>query len=189
MAKYFPQIYWTFVTWGTIINFILTAIVSILFRNTVTSLIFLVLYQIYIMILYKIRLEHFAEKTFNSQKKKIITDTEFHIEFYDDYFIRQGNTEKIKYYYNDIDKCIETDTNFYLGLSKRNKIIIIQKNSCSLELINFIRKNFNNLENHIGDNSNFKGVKKYHNHNPNFIKLFMLVLFIITICSLWGALY
>lgn len=187
MAKYFPQIYWTFVAWGTIINFILTTIVAILFRNTITTLIFLVLYQIYIMILYKVRLEHFVEKVFNSQKKKIITDTEFHIEFYDDCFIRQGNTETIKYNYNDIDRCIETNTNFYLGLSKRNKIIIIQKNSCSLELISFIRKKFNNLENHIGDNSNFKGVKKYH--NPNFIKIFMIVLFIITICSLWGALY
>lgn len=139
------------------------------------------------MILYKVRLEHYAEKSFNSLQKKGRADTEIYTEFYDDYFIRQGEIETNKINYNDIDKCIETDTNFYLRFSKRNKIIIIQKNLCDLELISFIREKFKDLENHLGDKSNFKGVKKYH--NPHFIKTFMIILFIITICSLGGALW
>ena len=120
-------------------------------------------------------------------QKKEIFDMEIHIEFYDDYLLRQSEKITIKVNYNDIERCIETDTNFYLKMSKENRIIIIQKNSCDLELINFIREKFNNLENCLGDKSNFKGVRKYH--NPNFIKKFMIILFIITICSLWGSLW
>lgn len=187
MAKYFPQIYWTYVILGTILNLVITSIIAILFRNIIGTLVFFAVYQIYLMILYKVRLEHYAEKSFNSLQKKGRADTEIYTEFYDDYFIRQGEIETNKINYNDIDKCIETDTNFYLRFSKRNKIIIIQKNLCDLELISFIREKFKDLENHLGDKSNFKGVKKYH--NPNFIKTFMIILFIITICSLWGALW
>ena len=43
------------------------------------------------------------------------------------------------------------------------------------------------MENHLGDKSKFKGVKKHH--NPDFIKKGMIILFIITIASLWGGLY
>ena len=187
MAKYFPQMYWAYVIWGTILNLIITSIIAILSRNLVATLIFFVAYQIFLMILYKVRLEHFAEKSFNSMQKKGISDTEIHTEFYEDYFVRQGEVETIKINYNDIDRCVETDTNFYLKFGKKNKIIFIQKNCCDLELISFIREKFKDLENHLGDNSNFKGVKKYH--NPSFIKTFMIILFIITICSLWGALW
>lgn len=187
MSKYFPQMYWNYVIWGTILNLIITSIISILSGSLVTALIFFVAYQIFLMILYKVRLEHFAEKTFNSMQKKGISDTEIHNEFYDDYFIRQGEIETIKINYNDIDRCVETDTNFYLRFSKRNKIIIIQKNCCDLELISFIREKFKYLENRLGDSSNFERVKKYH--NPSFIKKFMIILFVITICSLWGALW
>lgn len=187
MAKYFPQIYWAYVIWGTILNLIITSIIAILSRSLVTTLIFFAVYQIYLMIIYKVRLEHFAEKSFNSMQKKGISDTEIHTEFYDDYFIRQGEIETIKINYNDIDRCVETATNFYLEFGKKNKIIIIQKNCCDLELISFIREKFKDLENHLGDSSKFKVVKKYH--NSSFIKTFMIILFIITICSLWGALW
>ena len=187
MAKYFPQMYWAYVIWGTILNLIITSIIAILSRSLVSTLIFFVAYQIFLMILYKVRLEHFAEKSFNSMQKREISDTEIHTEFYEDYFIRQGEIETIKINYNDIDRCVETDTNFYLKFGKKNKIIIIQKNCCDLKLISFIREKFKDLENHLGDSSNFKGIKKYH--NPNFIKTFMIILFIITICSLWGALW
>ena len=186
-AKYFPQIYWAFVIWGTILNLVFTAIIAIIFRNFIAPLIFFACYQTYIMIIYKVRLEHFAEKSFNATKKRSGLDSEIHTEFYEDYFIRQGETTTYKMNYEDIDKCIENDTHFYLKNKKMNKIIIIQKNACDLELISFIRKTFDNLENNMGDTSNFKGIKKYH--NPNFIKNGMIILFIITIASLWGALY
>lgn len=187
MAKYFPQMYWAYVIWGTFINFILSAIIAISLRSLVSTMIFFVCYQIFLMILYKVRLQNFAERSFNVMVKQGRVDTEIHTEFYDDYFIRQGESTTYKINYSDIDRSIENDTNFYLKHSKKNLIIIIQKNKCSLELIDFIRETFNKLENRIGDNSHFKGVKQYNNLNS--IKYGMLILFIITIASLWGSLY
>lgn len=187
MANYFPQMYWHYVIIGTVLNLIITAIIAIAFRSLLGTLIFFAVYQIYLMILYKVRLEHYTEKTFNSMLKNGSADTEIHTEFYDDYFIRQGETETLRINYDEIDKCVETDTNFYLKFGKRNKIIFIQKNACDLELISFLREKFKVYENHLGETTKFKGAKKYH--NPNFIKTFMIILFIITICSLWGALW
>ena len=187
MANYFPQMYWHYVIIGTVLNLIITAIIAIAFRSLLGTLIFFAVYQIYLMILYKVRLEHYTEKTFNSMLKNGSADTEVHTEFYDDYFIRQGETETLRINYDEIDKCVETDTNFYLKFGKRNKIIFIQKNACDLELISFLREKFKVYENHLGETTKFKGAKKYH--NPNFIKAFMIILFIITICSLWGALW
>lgn len=186
-AKYFPQIYWTFVIWGTILNLVFTLIIAIIFKNSFAILIFFVCYQTYIMIMYKVRLEHFAEKAFNASKKRDTIDDEIHIEFYEDYFIRQGQTTTYKMNYEDIDKCIENDTHFYLKNKKMNKIIIIQKNACDLELINFIRNKFKDLENHLGDTSNYKGIKKLK--NIELIHTLMIILFIATLCCLWGALW
>ncbi len=124
---------------------------------------------------------------FKSMLENGSADTEIHTEFYDNYFTRQGETETLRINYDEIDKCVETDTNFYLNFGKRNKIIFIQKNTCDLELISFLREKFKVYENHLGETTKFKGAKKYH--NPNFIKTFMIILFVITICSLWGALW
>lgn len=188
MAKYFPKrMYWIFVIRGLFLNLILSAIIAITFKSLIGTLIFFVIYQLFLMIIYKVRLEHYAEQVFNSRKKQGIIDTNFELEFYDDYFIRKGETISLTINFSDISRCIETDTNFYLEYPKQNTVIILQKNNCDLELISFIRKTFENLENHLGDNSNFKGAKKYH--NPSFIKNGMILLFIITIASLWGALY
>lgn len=187
MAKYFPQMYWSYVILGTIKNVIITSILTIFYSYPVITITWFVGYQICLMIIYKLRLEHYAEKSFNSMQKKGKYDYDFHTEFYDDYFIRQGEIETLKINYNDIDCSIETDTNFYLRFSKKNRIIIIQKELCTLELINFIRSKFKNLENHFGDSSKLKSAKKYH--NPDFTRKFMIILFIITIASLWGALW
>ena len=186
-AKYFPQIYWAFVIWGTILNLVFTSVVAIIARNFIAPLVFFICYQAYIMIIYKVRLEHFAEKSFNATKKRGGLDGEIHTEFYEDYFIRQGETTTYKMNYEDIDRCIENDTHFYLKNKKMNKIIIIQKNSCDLELINFIRSKFENLENNLGDTSSYQGVKKPI--NTNLISTLMIILFIATLCCLWGALW
>lgn len=188
MAKYFPKrMYWVFVIRGLILNLIFSAIVAITSKSLIDTLVFLVIYQILVMILYKVRLEHYSEQVFNARKKQGVVDTKFETEFYDDYFIRKGKSITLTIKYSEISRCVETDTNFYLEYPKQNAVIIIQKNRCDLELISFIRQSFNNLENYIGDNSNFKGAKKYH--HPIFIKNGMIILFIITIACLWGALY
>ena len=186
-VKYFPQIYWSFVIWGTILNLIFTAVIAIIAKNYVVPFIFFICYQIYVMILYKVRLEHFALKSFNAAKKRDGVDCVIHTEFYEDYFIRQGETTTYKINYEDIDTCIENDTHFYLRNIKMNKIIIIQKNACDLELINFIREKFKDLENNLGDNLGLTRNKK--KVNTSLISTLMIILFIATLCCLWGALW
>lgn len=186
MAKYFPKrVYWVFVLRGTLLNILLSSASALIFHNLIGTLVFFIVFEIYVMVLYKIGLEHFAEKTFNSYLKKGLVDTNLETEFYEDYFIRKGETVSLTIKYSDITRCIENDTNFYLEYPSRNLVTIFQKNRCDLELISFIREKFSNLENHLGDSSKFKGVKKYH--NPYFIKIMMIVLFVLTIMSLWAA--
>ncbi len=188
MAKYFPKrMYLPFVHKGTFLNIIFTALAAILSKSWIISLVFFLVYEIFLLIYYKVRLEFFSEKEFIKRNKGKEDETDFETEFYEDYFIRKTNKSSLTINYSEISKCVENDTNFYLEYPEKNFIIIIQKNRCDNELINFIRSKFNNLENHLEDNSNFKKMKKYH--NPNLIKTFMIILFIVTICSLWAALW
>ncbi len=187
MAKYFPQLYWPYVLWGTIINFVLSATIAILTLNTTNTLVFFTVYQVSLMLIYKFRIEDLAEKSFNYAQKKGRVDTNIHTEFYEDYFIRETETTTYKINYSDIERCIETDTNFYLKNKIKNMIIIIQKNRCSLELISFIRDKFSDLENQLGDPIKFKETKKYD--KPRLIQGGMLLLFILTIATIWISLY
>ena len=69
MVHYFPQTYWAFVMRGTILNIIFTLIIANISTLPYIALIFFVICQIFIMILYKKRLEHYAEKAYNSLQK------------------------------------------------------------------------------------------------------------------------
>ncbi len=188
MAKYFPnRMYWVFVFRGFFLNLILSAIIAIFSQSLVSTLIFFIIFQIYMMILYKVRLEHFAEKVFRAREQRGEIEKNFQFEFYDDFFIRRGKKESITISYSEIHRCVENDTNFYLEYSSKNMILILQKNRCDLELINFIREKWKDLENHLGDSSHYEKTKKCH--HSAWAKNGMLLLFILTLASLWGALY
>lgn len=188
MAKYFPKrMYWVFVIRGTILNVIISAVLAIVSQSWIATLIFLVAYEIYLLIYYKVRLEPMAEKVHNARLKRGEIEVDFETEFYEDYFIRKGKKSSITIDYSEVTRCVENDTNFYLEYATKNMVVIIQKNRCDLELINFIRNKFNNLENNLGDTSNYKENKKAT--NPNLTKTLMIILFIATLCSLYGALW
>lgn len=178
--------YLVFALRGNILNILITAFIAIISQSWIETLIFFIVFEIYLLILYRIRLGSMAEKVHNARLQRGEIEASSEIEFYEDYFIRKGKNVSITANYSEITRCIENDTNFYLEYPNQNMVINLQKNRCDLELINFIRTTFK-IENHIGDNSNFKDVKEYH--NPKFIRNFMNILFIITICSLWGALW
>lgn len=188
MVKYFPKgIYSSLVIRSLTIDLILCLAFALISGKLVNSIIFFTIFEIILMIIYWVKLDYFAGRTFESINKNGLYDESIKTEFYDDYFVRKGKNLTLTIKYQEISRCIEDDDNFYLEYLERNMIIIFQKIKCDLELINFIREKFPNIENHIGNNSNFKGVKKYH--HPKFIKNGMIILFIITILSLWGALY
>lgn len=188
MAKYFPKrMYWVFVIRGTIFNVIISALIALTTQSWIATLIFLVAYEIYLLIYYKVRLEHMAEKVHNARLKRGEIEVNFETEFYEDYFIRKGEKSSVTIDYSEITRCVENDTNFYLEYANKNMVIIIQKNRCDLELINFIRNKFNNLENNLGDTSSYKGIKKVK--NTKLINTLMIILFIATLCCLWGAMW
>ncbi len=190
IIKYFPNIYRTYhreyVIYGTIINFIFTTIIAGLYSSLVTALIFFVVYEVIYLILYKVKLEYLTARKWKHFQENGEIDKKINTEFYEDYFIRKSEKMSVTINYSEIGRCVEDNTHFCLDYSQRNMVIIIQKNACDLELINFIRRKFKNLESRLGDEPTFKTVKKHY--NPIFIKKFMIVLFVITIASLWGAL-
>lgn len=188
MAKYFPKrMYWVFVIRGTIFNVIISALIALTTQSWIATLIFLIAYEIYLLIYYKVRLEPMAEKVYNARLKRGEIEVNFETEFYEDYFIRKGEKSSVTIDYSEITRCVENDTNFYLEYAKKNMIIIIQKNRCDLELISFIRNKFSNLENNLGDTSSYKGIKK--SKNTKLINTLMIILFIATLCCLWGAMW
>lgn len=188
MAKYFPKrMYWVFVIRGTIFNVIISALIALTTQSWIATLIFLIAYEIYLLIYYKVRLEPMAEKVHNARLKRGEIEVNFETEFYEDYFIRKGEKSSVTIDYSEITRCVENDTNFYLEYAKKNMIIIIQKNRCDLELISFIRNKFSNLENNLGDTSSYKEIKKAK--NTKLINTLMIILFIATLCCLWGAMW
>lgn len=191
MAKYFPKrIYWVYIKLGTLLNLVITGFISLLFKNWIISLIFFSLLEIYIFIYYKTCLESVTERFQNNRIKKGMAEASGENEFYEDYIIISDKKSSVTINYSEISRYVETDTNFYFEYPNKNIIIIIQKNKCDLELINFIRSKFKNLENNLGDNSKIKGVDNFKNNdNTLSISYFMTFLFILTIGSLWGALW
>lgn len=188
MAKYFPKrMYWVFVIRGTIFNVIISALIALTTQSWIATLIFLIAYEIYLLIYCKVRLEPMAEKVHNARLKRGEIEVNFETKFYEDYFIRKGEKSSVTIDYSEITRCVENDTNFYLEYAKKNMIIIIQKNRCDLELISFIRNKFSNLENNLGDTSSYKGIKKAK--NTKLINTLMIILFIATLCCLWGAMW
>ena len=171
------------VRYGTILNLIFTAIIVILSKSSIEVLTFFIICEAIVMITYKIRLEKNAEKSFNTMKEKKRIDAEWNIKFFEDYFIEYGETTSCKMEYSDIERLIETDTNIYLKHGIKKIVIIIQKNKCEIELMNFIRQKFKNIEKDLENKKNIEY------KNPNFIKSGMIILFIVTIASLWGGLY
>lgn len=188
MIPYFKEIYWTYVLKGLIINIILCIIYTIISgKSLIDSWSMFTILQIIFMIYYKVNLGNVIEKDFNLLQKKENRDINYIIDFYRDYLVRKNDTVSQKFYYRDIIRCIETDTNFYLKTNIEKKVIVIQKNECELELVNFIRDNFKDIEKNLGTSSRLKQIKQCH--HPDFIRKGMIILFIITIASLWGALY
>ncbi len=194
MTKYFPN-YWFFVIKYTILNIIFTAFIAIFSKNGVATSIIFALCQIFVLLFCKIRLESLAEraymtdviKRYNLEKGTKEFEIQTETEFYETYFIRKDEKTSLKVDYSEINRCVENDTHFYLAYPPRNLIFIFQKNRCSLELINFIRNTFKTLENHLGDTAKIKGVKTYH--HPTLIITGMLILFVTTLVSLFGATY
>lgn len=188
MFPYFREIYWTYIIKkGLFINSIVCIIyIIILGRYLLFVLPLFIILQLILMIYYNINIDKVIEKDFKKLDSKVNIDNNYIIDFYNDHLIRRNRLDIIKLNYKDVIRSVETDTNFYLESLEKN-VIIIQKNECSLELVNFIRDKLKELEKDLGNIARLKKVKK--RFHPDLIRIIMIFLFVITIASLWGALY
>ena len=152
MVPYFwKKFYFNFIVKSAILNFLISIIIFVCFQHVIDVVLFFTVFFIFNLIYYKVNLSNVVTKSVRAHliKKKINIEVE--IEFYSTYLIQKKNDMSLKINYYRFNKSIETDTNFYLQYleNRKEKIIIIQKNSCTLELIQFIRKKVDNLENHL----------------------------------------
>lgn len=152
---------------------VITVNIFILF---ITAIIFKFIDIIFVGIYYKIYL------------KKNYDCIDYTLTFYKDYFEKSNASEKIKIKYNDIKKVKETNENFYMFL-KNKSCVIVMKRKCSIELIEFI----NNTILNIGKNVQYSKTrrKSISKEDPKYkkIKISLIILFIVTIASLWIGLF
>lgn len=179
-VKYFPQVYWSLVKKGTMLNILAMLLFFILGTKLIDVLIGFIVLEILILIIYKVRLPYYVSKSYSNAIKKGQIETKLHTEFYKDYFIRKGEKDSLKISYSEIGKSVETDTNIYLMYPKNKKLIIFQKKYCDEDLIEFIRKNITSLEKHLGEN-------QVSQKESNKVNKLLNVLFIATIISLFAS--
>lgn len=155
MALVFPNKMWlSFSIYGSIYNLILCIIIFLLSKNIADALGLFIIIELIILILFRIQIREVAKFFYKIYLKNKL-ESNFELEFYNDYFVRKGNNS-LEEKYSDITKCIETETNLYLYDAKKDIIFIIIKNECELELISFIRKKLDNVDSRLSGNINFK---------------------------------
>lgn len=186
LLRSFPKkFFWKLFALGTLI-LVVSACILFIFEGKYLEylLIFLMLDLCYLLFL-KFRQDAIAEKIYNSSTKKRFFDSNQIIEFYQDFLIRKGNTLSLTIQYCDIVQCVETETNFYLEIAQKNHFVIIQKNRCEEGLIQFIRNTLENRTKVQFERRKSTGVQKHYNYGR--IRIFMIILFILTILSFFAA--
>lgn len=159
LAKYFPQIYWLYASCGTFLVLLLMAFIRLVFNNLIITIIFGVVFEILILIIVRLGLEKLIRLHLKHFRPKRKYKDEYTIEFSDDGFKKIDDIYTYNFKYDDIRKCIETGTNFYFEIIKPKVILIIQKNECDLELIEFIRKKTKKpLNQAIKKETNYKNI-------------------------------
>ncbi len=177
--KVFPNLYLNLIIKGTIINLVLSCILFLMFKKTVLVILFFISYQIAITLLYKKKLEDYSKKVFLNLKRKNKIADNISLEFYDKYIIRITNRD-IKINYDEIEKCIETNTNIYLK-NKKN-VLIIDKDKSNTKLIQLLKSKIDAKIINKDENKNSKSM--------NFIVGFFMILsgIVLTIMILFSLL-
>ena len=150
-------------------------ILSLLFKS---SFIFSLIIYILCIVTLLIRLDKIIystyKKNFNKRKNRYSIT-----EFYDNYLLRYSDDKPYTVNYKDINNMIETTDGFYFTFNR--VFYSINKKYCDKKLIDFIRSKVNNIESILGDNIKFKKRECKH---PKFLKVFMFLLFILSICTI-----
>lgn len=165
-------------------------LLSLVINEPIATLFLFILFEIIIVIGLAIKLDSNLEKRYS---ERFSEDLEGEFEFYQDYFVLKTENITSKTQYTRIDRCIETDTNFYLECKRKNTTCVIQKEVCDPALMSLLREKMNVVEKHVrgikradkSGGAKWTGKKKYY--DPTVVNTMMNLLFILTIACLWLA--
>lgn len=132
---------------------------------------------------YKLNMESLAAEDFKRTEKKQELEKEYLFEFYDEYVLRHGANATVKMKYAHFDGYLETVNRLYLKCERKNIIFAIQKESCTDELLCFIKAQMKDIR-----TRKEKLKLKAHNHSPK-VDIVMKILFVFTLLSLMGAIF
>lgn len=180
MAKYFPnRMYYQYVALLLFYNLIICSIFSIIFRNFWSSISLFLVFQTIGMIYLKIRLEHVASVVYLKRNNKDEKNKSLNVEFYNDYLRSIWTDLSIKINYEDIDKLVETETNVYLEYGKSNVIIILLKEKCNKDLIEFLKRKVKKSKKILSNTTKLE--------NTSITSKKLSILFILTLLSIFAA--
>lgn len=173
------DLYKAYAIYSIFLNLVLTAVIGLTTGSILITLIFFIIYEVYLLIYFYINLEKYYYKSFEKSVKKGVSSFKGSSQFFEDYFIKKGTSVSYNIKYSDIDRFIETDTNMYMSCKKIGIIIILQREKCSDDLVLFLEKKLNNV-NEIYENRKKKKIK-----NADNINKLMNVLFVFSILSIF----
>lgn len=180
MAKYFPnRMYYQYVALLLFYNLIICSILSIISRNFWSSISLFLVFQAIGMIYLKIRLEHVASLIYLKRNNGNGENRELKVEFYNDYLISIWPNLSIKINYKDIERLVENDTNVYLENGKNNVVIMLLKEKCNKDIIEFLKRKVERSEKIISNPTKLE--------NTSIVSRGLFLLFIFTILSLFVA--
>ena len=181
LVKCYPSFYWIRVFVAAIFALLLHLFIGKGDISTELSIIMYLVVIIIVMIYFKIKINVLIEQSYYRLNKNTTRDINYKIEFYEKYFSKIGKKVTIKEDYSEISRIIETDTNFYIKIKFGN--IIIQKEKCDFDTINFIKNiDIDKLEIRDKNNKIIKHVKKNNiETNPKILENRMQFLFILTV--------
>lgn len=180
MAKYFPnRMYYQYAAVLLLYNLVICSIFSIIFRNFWSSISLFLVFQTIGMIYLKIRLEHVASVVYLKRNNGDEKNKELKVEFYNNHLVSIWPNLSIKINYEDIDKLVETESNAYLEYGKSNVIIILLKEKCNKDLIEFLKRKVEKSEKIVSNTT-----KK---ENASIISKKLSILFLLTLISIFAA--
>lgn len=182
LFKCVPYFYWKIIGNTSLELLLLTLVFFIIYQCNIIE--FIILYSalvLMIALIYKIKIDWLARKTYEEYIKMGLIDATATINFYQEYLEKVTKDSNVKLQYEQIARIVETEENFYI-LNPKN-IININKKECDSKLIKFIERidtvHKNNKE--PQKNTNKITVKFKH------IKILLLTVFLLTLFSIYGA--
>lgn len=181
MFKSIPAFYWSIVKAVAVRELIIILIISLIYKTPILGTIIIYISVLLLsIIIYKIKIDWLAETVYKKYTKKFNLEGTTYFDFYDSYLVIKNDNLERKIEYSDISNLIETETNFYLQFIRLNTVINIRKSDCDKESIDFIKSLSNSYKKY--ESKELKQVE-----NKTLVKNILLILFILTIISIYGA--